>query len=143
MSKQHKKFCSNRIVMKKFLIATITLVSIIISNCTSQKNMFTGNCFKGRLEIKGICSNYTIRLLEGKMDTAKITPAWIDETTGKAYTTVFALGSPCSFPSALNAGDEFYFTLDTATVQNCAVCMAYYPHPQRALKIKVLAAPCK
>ncbi len=105
--------------------------------------MPSSECYKGRLEIKGICSNYTIKLLEGKMDTARIVAAWKDETTGKAYTNVFALGSPCTFPSTIQEGEEFHFAIDTATVQNCAVCMAWYPHPQRAIKIKIFSGPCK
>ncbi|MDB5205343.1 MAG: hypothetical protein JWR72_418 [Flavisolibacter sp.] len=128
--------------MKIFLIAAIACVSVSLINCSSQKKALTSDCYKGRLEIKGICSNYTIKLLEGKIDTAKIAAAWIDETTGKAYTNVFALGSPCTFAATINAGDEFYFTIDTSAPQNCAVCMAFYPHPQRAVKIKVLNGPC-
>ncbi|HUC83147.1 MAG TPA: hypothetical protein VMR70_19715, partial [Flavisolibacter sp.] len=110
------------------------------TTCTSQKAA-SGNCFKGRLEVKGICSNYTIKLLEGNPGADKIVADWKDETTGKTYTNVFALGSPCSFPANLNVGDEFYFVLDDSK-QQCAVCMAYYPKPEKALSIKVLDKPC-
>lgn len=130
--------------MKIILVAAFSLFSISQKKCTrSPARTLSSACYKGRLEIKGICSNYTIKLVEGKIDTTKIAASWTDESTGKGYTNVFALGSPCTFPSTINAGDEFYFTLDTSSVQNCAVCMAYYPHPQKALKIKILTSPCK
>jgi len=38
----------------------------------------------------------------------------------------------------MNEGDEFYFTIDTTYVSNCAVCLAYYPKPARSLAIKVV-----
>ena len=125
--------------MKIILLAAIAALPFSSQNC--KKNNTPTACFKGRLEVKGICSNYTIKLLEGNIDTSQIVANWKDEVTGKTYTDVFALGSPCSFPATLNEGDEFYFTLDT-TRQNCAVCMAYYPKPAKALSIKVLDKPC-
>ena len=79
--------------------------------------------------------------MEGQLDTSQIVASWKDDVTGKTHSNVFALGSPCTFPAALNEGDEFYFTIDTAK-QQCAVCMAYYPKPQKALSIKVLEKPC-
>ena len=126
--------------MKLILSIAIIFAALNFTNCSSQKAPST-TCFKGRLEIKGICFNYTIKLTEGSIDTSRIVAAWKDETTGKSYTNVFGLGSPCSFPSTINAGDEFYFVMDTAK-QNCAVCMAYYPTPSKKLSIKVLDKPC-
>lgn len=124
-------------IVSLFLVTT----GLLFSNCSNQKSQASSSCFKGRLEVKGICSNYTIKLLEGNLDASKIEAGWKDETTGKTYTDVFALGSPCSFPSTINAGDEFYFVLDS-TKQNCAVCMAYYPTPPKKLSIKVLKNSC-
>jgi len=125
--------------MKLILIAAIAALPFSKQSC--KKNTATPNCFKGRLEVKGICSNYTIKLVEGKVDTSMIAAEWKDEVTGKNHSNVFALGSPCTFPATLNEGDEFYFTIDT-TRQQCAVCMAYYPKPEKALSIKVLDKPC-
>ncbi|HRF24893.1 MAG TPA: hypothetical protein PLR98_12040, partial [Chitinophagaceae bacterium] len=93
---------------------------------------------KGRLEVSGICSNITISVIEGKIDTSKIVTQWTDETTDKNYSHAFKLGNPCNFPDTLKAGDEFYFTIDTAKQEDCAVCMAYYPTPSKSLNIKVL-----
>lgn len=112
----------------------------LILICWSCKNVqpVTSSRFKGRLEIKGACMNYTIKLLEGAMDTTLIAKNWTNETNGRSYSNVFALGSRCSFPPDIQEGQEFYFVLDNSTVQNCAVCMIYYPVPSKQLSIKVL-----
>lgn len=127
--------------MKILLIAIIVAFAFTGQSCKTNKASASTTCFKGRLEVAGICSNYTISLLEGNLDTSRIVSMWKDDVTGKTYTNVFALGSPCTFPDTLKAGDEFYFVLDD-TKQQCAVCMAYYPKPQKALNIKVLDKPC-
>ena len=119
--------------MKQFLLVSI-LATLILSNsdCSSKKDVY-----KGRLEIKGICSNYTIALLEGEMDTSKIEASWTDEHTGKNYNNVFRLDQPCGFPDTIDAGEEFYFKIDTSE-KECVVCMAYYPVPRKGLAIKVV-----
>jgi hypothetical protein len=124
--------------MKSIFILMVAAMMVTKNNC-NKKNKTV--CYKGRLEIKGICSNYTIKLLEGNLDSTLISSNWTDDHTGKAYTNVFALGSPCNFPENINQGDEFYFTIDTAK-QNCNVCMAYYPIPEKKLAIKVVSQ-CK
>lgn len=126
--------------MKGLLAIVVSAMLLNDTGCAGRN--VSGICYKGRLEVKGICSNYTIRLLEGNLDTAKLVANWKDEVTGKTYTNVFALSSPCTFPSGLNAGDEFYFTLADAN-QQCAVCMAYYPTPPKKLAIKVLDKACR
>jgi hypothetical protein len=120
--------------MKSIFVLAIAALAIIKNNC--NKNSKAG-CYKGKLEIKGICSNYTIKLLEGSLDSTLFSTNWTDDQTGKVYTNVFALGSPCTFPDTLNQGDEFYFTIDTSK-QDCNVCMAYYPTPGKKLAIKVI-----
>lgn len=123
------------------IAATTAIISFAPNAC--NKNSKNEKCYKGRLEIKALCMNYTIKLLEGDMDTSNIAAQWTDEHTGKSYMNVFSLGSPCTFPSSINEGDEFYFTIDTTTKQECAVCMAYYPKPAKHLAIKVLPGACK
>jgi hypothetical protein len=118
------------------------LVALLLSNenkCNSKKST---TCFKGRLEIKAICSNYTIKVLEGNMDTSKIAAQWTDESTGKSHSNVFALDSPCSFPQDIKEGEEFYFTIKEERDENCNVCMAYYPVPPKRLAITVSKTPC-
>lgn len=125
--------------MKALLTALMVAMVITKGDCNKNKK---ADCYKGRLEIKGICSNYTIKVLDGDLDTSLMSSNWTDEHTGKLHSNVFALGSPCSFPSDIQEGDEFYFTIDTAS-QNCNVCMAYYPTPPKKLSIKVLPEKCK
>ena len=86
--------------------------------------------------------NYTISMQSKNFDTAMVVANWTDENTGKSYKNVFELGSKCTFPATIKEGDEFYFTIDTTSVQRCAVCMAYYPTPSKKVSIKVLNGPC-
>jgi hypothetical protein len=103
--------------MKLFiLLSAIAILTLSESDCGTKKTM--AGKYRGKLEIKGICSNYTIKLLEGNIDTSKIAAKWTDEMTNKSYTNVFALGNPCSFPKTIEQGDEFYFSVDTSTEKN-------------------------
>jgi hypothetical protein len=103
-------------------------------NCNKENNPV----YRGRLEVKGLCMNYTIKLIEGNLDKSKIVAEWKNEVTGMTHTNVFALGSLCTFPENIKEGDEFYFKIDTSPVQNCAVCLAYYPKPGKSLAIKII-----
>ena len=118
------------------LLPAIFLLTISAGQCGKKKT--PAGKYKARLEIKALCMNYTLRLLEGNIDTSLITANWTDESTGKSYANVFALGSPCTFPPNIEQGDDFYFIPDTTQKQECAVCMAYYPTPPRKLSIKVV-----
>lgn len=126
--------------MKLLSLLTTVLLASLFSACSGTKKSGS-QTLKARLEIQGICSNYTIKLLEGNLDKSLMETSWTDETTGTAYTNVFGLANPCNFPSSLKKGDEFYFVIDTSKQQDCAVCMAYYPTPQKKLSIKVLPNP--
>ena len=122
--------------MKLYVTAPIIFILAITTNKCKNKN--EGSVYKGRLEVKGMCMNYTIKLLEGNIEASKLMAEWKNEVTGKTYSNVFALGSVCNFPSTLNEGDEFYFSIDTTYVSNCAVCLAYYPKPAKSIAIKVV-----
>lgn len=121
----------------KVFILVYALSGLVLSakNCNKHAEQPS---YKGRLEIAGICMNYTIKLLKGKMDTSMIASTWTDEVTGKTYANVFALGNPCSFPSSIKAGDEFYFRIDTSSDKGCITCLAYYPKPPKKLAIVVV-----
>jgi len=121
--------------MKKIIVLPVFIILLISHSGCSKTN---GVKYKGKLEIQGICMNYTVRLLEGNMDTSMITTNWTDAVTGKQYVSVFGLGSPCNFPATIKENDEFYFIIDKTSKQNCAVCMAYYPTPPKKLSIKVV-----
>ena len=130
-------------VWKLFGLLSAFFLMSADNRCNSKKNKQTvDTCFKGKLEIKGGCMNYTISIREGKMDTALFAPSWTDENTGKGYTNVFALESKCDFPASINEGDEFYFTIDSNVKRDCSVCMMYYPVPQKKLSIRVVSNPC-
>jgi hypothetical protein len=119
-----------------FLLLLLSTLLVSASDCSKKKDQVT---YRGRLEIKGICMNYTIGVIGGTIDTSLVASAWTDENTGKSYTNVFKLGSPCNFPAEINVGDEFDFVIDTTKPEkNCMVCMAYYPVPPRSLAIKVV-----
>jgi len=122
--------------MKKIILFSLLAV-LLLSNSECSKKNTTVTRYKGKLEIAGICMNYTIRLLEGNIDTSLIMANWVDETTNISYTNVFRLGNPCDFPVSIKQGDEFYFSLFTGKGKQCAVCMAYYPTPPKAVSIKI------
>ena len=122
--------------MKLYIVAPFIFILATTTNKCKNKN--ESSIYKGKLEVKGMCMNYTIKLLEGKIDTSKFLAEWKNESTGKTHNNVFALGSVCNFPSTINEGDEFYFTIDTTYVSNCAVCLAYYPKPAKSIAIKVV-----
>ena len=122
--------------MKLFiLLIAISTFMLSAGDCSNKKESNTK--YKGRLEIKGICANYTIKLLEGDIDTSKIAANWTDEVTNRSYTNVFALENPCYFPDSIKQGDEFYFSIDTSTNKGCIKCLAYYPTPPKRLPIIV------
>jgi len=122
--------------MKTFILAPFAFILVVTTDKCKSKN--ENAFYKGKLEVKGMCMNYTIKLLEGNIDASKLVAEWKNEVTGKTHTNVFALGSVCNFPPTINEGDEFSFTIDTTYVSNCAVCLAYYPKPAKSIAIKVL-----
>ena len=133
--------------MKLFFILS-AFATILLSNgeCNKKKTtvteatttIATSETMKGRLEIKGFCYNYTIKLLEGSLDTSKISTDWTDQNTAKKYTNVFGLNEPCKFPDSIKVGDEFNFIIDTTKSEPCIVCNKYYPTPPQKLRIKVV-----
>ena len=128
-------------IKTSILIGLISVVLASQKECTNN-NKKSGGCYKGKLEIKGICSNYTITVLEGSLDRSKISKSWTDENTNKTYSNVFALDSPCSFPADIKEGEEFYFIVREEEDKDCNVCMAYYPTPPKRLSITVSKTAC-
>lgn len=123
--------------MRFFILLSVFTTLILSSSDCSNKNT-KGEKYKGKLEIAGICMNYTIKLLEGNMDSSRFDANWIDETTGKSHTRVFKLGNICNFPATIKEGDEFNFIIDSTENKKCAICMAYYPTPSKTVPIKVV-----
>ena len=123
--------------MRIFILLS-AFTTLLLSSGDCSKKKVSSEKYKGKLEIAGICMNYTISVIEGKADASVIDASWKDETNGKSYRNVFKLANPCSFPASIKQGDEFYFTIDTLKGKQCTVCMAYYPTPSKALSIKVV-----
>ncbi len=125
-----------------FLLVALAPIVFSESNKCNKKTD-SKECLKGRLEIKGICSNYVITIIKGDFDTSKVETSWTDPESDKQYQNAFKLGSPCTFPSSLNEGDEFYFEFVQEKKEDCAVCMAYRPVPEKINLISVINSPCQ
>jgi hypothetical protein len=131
-------------MQRLIFLPIVFLLTISAENCNKKEKKAEDPTqkkeavYKGRLEIKAICMNYTVKLTEGNLDTSKIISSWTDETTKNIYSNVFALQNPCNFPDSIRQGDEFYFKIDTLSTKPCMVCMAYYPVPPKKLAIKII-----
>ncbi|HEX6333506.1 MAG TPA: hypothetical protein VFZ78_04710 [Flavisolibacter sp.] len=122
------------------VFVTVILSFLLLAGFQCKKSAVQQGCFKGKLVKKGICMNYTISVVSGNIDTSLVAETWQDPTTGVSYDKAFGLGSPCNFPD-MAEGAEFYFTIG-APDQECAVCMAFYPTPDKKLAITVVDGPC-
>ena len=122
--------------MKKFiyLFALLLLLSCSKNNPENELE----DTYKGKLVVKGICMNYVIQVLDPDFDSSLIELNWTNEFSDISYTNVFALGSVCDFPEDIDEGDEFSFIIDNSKENNCAVCLAYSPTPNKYLSITVL-----
>lgn len=121
--------------------ASLLFILLINTAATCNKAAAPGNCFKGKLVIKGACTNYVIKVLEGNTAGLKVEKSWTDEADGKVYENVFALASRCNFPD-MEEGDEFYFTVTGVQVQNCMQCTIYRAVPKARNFIVVQKTSC-
>jgi hypothetical protein len=121
------------------LFVLLLFVALSAFKCRKEKALST--CYKARLEIKGMCMNYTIKVLS-PIDASLVEATWTDPNTNTPYQNVFGLGNACNFPADINEGDEFYFQINNNAPNNCAVCLAYYPTPQKKLSIVASKSPC-
>lgn len=133
--------CLKKPKMNNKLVLLLAFVILAAFRCEKEPNRLQG-CYKGRLEVKGICMNYTIKVVQGAIDPNLLQASWTDPSTGKTYENVFALSSVCDFPADIEEGEEFYFQVNTRPNMTCAVCEAYYPTPQKSLSISVSDTPC-
>lgn len=123
--------------MKGIPFALLAIVLILGISCGHKT---TGSArLKARFEIKGLCSNYTFSLLEGRLDSSMVEPSWTNPQTGHTYKNAFGVSNSCDLPADLKEGDEFYFEIIPGEPTQCAVCMAFYPVPGKKLNFKVLA----
>ncbi len=120
--------------MIKYLIIFIFLLNI---SCNKSSDTSV-TCFKGKLVLKGICMNYVIQIIEGDVDKSLYESSWQNPLSNTTYQNVFGLESICTFPSTINEGDEFYFSIPKRpVVQACAQCKAYSPIPNKKISIEI------
>lgn len=117
--------------------AALLILAIFLCNVIGCRKTETGPIYTGRLEIDGICQNYTLSVLNGGLDTLQVQARWTDPQTNITYTNAFGVSNPCDFPDALQAGDTFEFRLATPN-NNCVQCLAFYPTPDKKLSIQVV-----
>lgn len=116
---------------RSIVLPALSAVLFIFSAACSRNDGEYGKVFKGKFLFSGICSNYTIQLLEGDMPPGKIAASWkLKATDSISYSNVFAVSNTCDFDKyKLRQGDIFTFRLDPSPVTGCAVCDAYFPTP--------------
>ena len=129
-------------LMNRVLLFVSAIALLTLTNFQCRKTDEPNGCYKGRLEIQGICGHYTVKVLQGNIDPALIEASWTDPNTGKQYTNVFGLDGTCNFPQFIREGDEFYFKLSNTPDRNCFICLAIYPTPAKKLAIQVVSSPC-
>ncbi len=123
-------------------VFALVLLILFTTGSTCRKiSKNAAGCFKARLAIKGICLNYVIEVLNDNTGSLPLEREWKDETDGKIYRNVFALGSRCTFPD-MEEGDTFYFTPAAGDDSRCNVCLAYRPVPGIKNNIVVVKTPC-
>ncbi|SDD17667.1 hypothetical protein [Niabella drilacis] len=122
-----------------FTLVIAAAVFSAITACSSKATKGGGTRYKARFEVAGMCSNYTFSVIEGRIDPLLVAATWTNPQTNKTYWKAFGISNPCDFPSGIKEGDVFYFEIVPAKKDpQCAVCMAYYPTPERKLNIKVV-----
>ncbi len=96
------------------------------------------NTFIGKLVKKGICMNYVIQVNDPNFPQDLIEEKWTDDSSDKEYINVFALKSICDFPEDIEKDDSFNFVIDINKENNCAVCYAHTPVPNKYISITVI-----
>ena len=91
----------------KFLFTFFILLNILCNKADQPPVEY----FKGKLVLQGICMNYVIQMTEGEVDKYLFESVWQNPLSNTTYQNVFGLESICNFPSTVNEGDEFYFTI--------------------------------
>jgi hypothetical protein len=121
--------------MNRIILALIAIAVICSSyECNKSKS----GKLKGKLVIKELCSHYVVQVIDGTVDSSKVANNWSDEKRKLSFDKVFTVANRCDFPSGLKEGDEFEFSFNpNPAPQNCAVCMAYYPVPDKTNSIKI------
>lgn len=99
--------------------------------CSTRPQTDERTCFTGKLVKRGICGQRVVQLIGQPSGGLALAQNWTDSLSHKVYENVFAVGNPCSFPSAIKEGEEFTFTMTTNPDTECVQCMAYTPVPEQ------------
>jgi hypothetical protein len=118
----------------KFFWLSLLLLPLLAFQCEEDRHL---GVYKGKLAVAGICGNYTIVLLEGDLSPVLYENTWVDPQTNNSYTKAFRLANFCDFPTAIQEGQEFYFSLESSPSNQCVTCLAVYPTPAKAIAIRV------
>ena len=118
--------------MKKYL-----LFFVVLLGC-SKEEISEVDYFSGKLVKKGICMLYVIQVNDPDFPQDLIEKSWTDEFSNKKYKNVFALESVCDFPETIKKNDSFNFVINNDKENNCTVCLAYTPVPNKYISISVL-----
>ncbi len=119
--------------MKKIIL--LLFAPLLFACKTGQSS--ASKTLTGRLVIKENCNHYVVSLESGQLDTSRIAATWKDEKRNTSFTNVFTVASSCSFGQAgLNEGDLFSFEVSDGPPEACAVCLMFYPTPDKKLAIK-------
>jgi hypothetical protein len=90
-----------------------------------------GPLLTGKMVINRPCGHYVIQVLSGDYDRGRVAASWKDTLADSIYTNVFTVANVCHFDGGgLAVNDTFSFRMnDTVIVNNCMVCMIFYPTP--------------
>lgn len=77
--------------------AALLILAIFLCNVIGCRKTETGPIYTGRLEIEGICQNYTLSVLNGGLDTTQVQARWTDPQTNITYTNAFGVSNPATF----------------------------------------------
>ena len=121
----------------------IVLLTISLWSCktkvpaTSDLPSNTDKVLVGKLVVSALCSHFIAVVESGQVDTSRVT-TWKDESRNATFNNAFTVGTRCNFASlGLKEGDRFSFELsDNEIKETCAVCMAYYPVPDKVLYLR-------
>lgn len=126
--------------MKQLFFLLFAIMTIVTAYKCNNKAVPADGVLKGKLVIRELCGHYVVQVTNAKLDSAYVINGWRDDKRNKTYDNVFTVANRCGFANAnLDEGDEFEFSFDkNPPPEDCLVCMAYYPTPEKRNVIKVL-----
>jgi hypothetical protein len=117
--------------MNRFILLPIVALLLTGASFQCKPNRVEPPQLTGKLVVNAACGHYVVEVLSGNVDSARLVRSWKDSASDTTYTNVFAVSNACTFSGfGLSRGDIFTFTMnDTVIVQNCMLCMIFYPKP--------------